>query len=125
MQRFAFARGGRKHRCRVRGGAAGVLKRFVPHGEGELDRNGGTTPLGGGEQLACRNDGGSRAERLLARENTARRLPALQTGPEQAHAFDEGPHQPATARTRLELLPPNPNELVRARVTFACMFSRR
>src|SRR5258705_207803 len=125
MQRFAFARGGRKHRCRVRGVAAGVLKRFVPHGEGELDRNGGTTPLGGGEQLACRDDRGSQAERLLARENTARRLPALQAGPEQAHAFAEGPHQPANPRTTPQCLPPNPNELVRARVTFACLFSRR
>src|SRR5882672_8090932 len=125
MQRFAFAGGGREYRRSVRGIAAGILKRLLPYGERKLDRNGGTTPLGGGEQLACWNDRRSRAERLLARENTARRLPALQAWPEQAYAFDEGPHQPATPRTRLQLLPPNPNELVRARVTFACLFSRR
>src|SRR5256885_7039436 len=54
------------------------------------------------QQIACADDGGSRAKRLLAREDAASRLPAPQTRTEQAHAFDKDPHHWATPRTRSE-----------------------
>src|SRR5207302_7128121 len=125
MQRFAFAGGGCEHRRSARGIAAGIPKRLLPHGERELHRNGGAAPLGGRQQFARGDDRGSRAERLLSRENAAGGLPALQPGTEQAHAFYEGSHHSATPRMRLQLLPPKPNELLRAQPTFVCLFWRR
>src|SRR3989442_827466 len=86
---------------------------------------GGAAALARRQKIAGADDGGSRAEGSLAREDAASRLPAPQTRTEQAHAFDKDPHHWATPRTRLQLLPPNPNELVRTRVTFACLFSSR
>ncbi len=114
MQRFAFAGGGREYRCRVRGIAAGIPKCFLPHGKGELDRDRRTAPLGGGEQLACDYHRGSRVESRRARQGAAARLPAGQARTEQTDAFDESPHHGAAPNTRLQLLPPKPNELVSA-----------
>ena len=46
-------------------------------------------------------------------------------GAAQAHAFDVCEHQPATPRTRLQLLPPNPNELLNTRCTRPSQLSSR
>ena len=125
MKRFAFAGRGREHGRRGRSVAAGVLKRFLPDGERKLDRYGGAAPLGSRQQIACTDERGGRTKGLLAREDAASRLPALQARAEQTYTFDKDPRHWATPRTRLQLLPPNPNELLRTRVTFACLFSSR
>src|SRR6202034_1742066 len=98
----------------VLGDAAGLGQRLAADGQSELDRLGHAAPLRWRQQLARLQDNCVPAITCRIGEACATRNPVGQARTDQPDALDMQFHA-ARPRTRLQLLPPKPKELLMTR----------
>ena len=100
---------------------------FETRGHGELEGETNATPLGGWEGIGRRQPDGSDLDPRRPGQNRARIGPAGQPRAVQADTFDmnlQCGHAATFDSTRLQLLPPKPNELLKTcRMDFSTLSS--